>query len=108
MWRNPRLFSQFKAIELKCFTSLLKTYTVNGYGCIGSQARVDKLKEFSESKFCIAMENRCGYIYIKNITFLEPGLKYIIYLHPPAAMPKVMCQKRCVVFIRMSTLVFFT
>ena len=44
----------------------MKHYSVTAYGCLGSSERLDKDKVFSESKFCIAMENSNAPYYVSE------------------------------------------
>ena len=45
---------------------LSERYKVTAYGCLGSSERVDKIKLFSESKFCVAMENSNAKSYVSE------------------------------------------
>ena len=45
---------------------LMDQYSVTAYGCLGKPDRVDKDKVFSESKFCIAMENSNAPHYVSE------------------------------------------
>ena len=50
----------------KVVKELSERYKVTAYGCLGSSERVDKIKLFSESKFCVAMENSNAKSYVSE------------------------------------------
>ncbi|GAX81287.1 hypothetical protein CEUSTIGMA_g8719.t1 [Chlamydomonas eustigma] len=92
---------------------LSKYITIDGYGCIGSSNRVDKVEVFSKAKFCIAMENSnvewyvtekiyqafqagCLPIYMGAPNFEKdflPHPKAVILYKPESMNPKMLAEK---------------
>ena len=75
---------------------LSERYKVTAYGCLGSSERVDKIKLFSESKFCVAMENSNAKSYVSEkvgqlVTLMDmlavcPLMEGTCLLHLPPAL----------------------